>query len=193
MAKSAGWLQQLKGTLLLRFVSALSLTVGIFTTAFAATHMLRHFFADPTVAQYVEFLRGEAEIVPAGKLKFEETAFSCGHRPTVLNARLDDYAAAYYGFLIINPVRFATLPAVIKRYAYAHECGHQYMGRSELAADCYAVKRGRRDGWLDERGLQQICSFISQAKGDAAHPAGMRRCQHMRQCFEEMARLPAGL
>ena len=85
---------------------------------------------------------------------------------------LDDYAAAYYGFLILNEERFSKLPMTLKRYVYAHECAHQYVGRGELAADCYAVRQGRREGWLDEKRRGHDLRLHRTGKGEPAHPAG---------------------
>jgi len=40
-----------------------------------------------------------------------------------------------------------------------------------------------KSGWLNAAGMNQICDFISELKGDAAHPPGPQRCQLMRQCY----------
>ena len=71
----------------------------------------------------------------------------------------------------------------MKFYVYYHECGHQFVGRSETGADCFSIQRGVRNGWLDAKGMDQICAFISQLKGDAVHPPGPKRCDLMRQCY----------
>jgi hypothetical protein len=143
-----------------------------------------HFaYAHPTVADYVAHLGGKAKIVPAGELTYDGRSFRCGRFPTVLNAALDDYGAAYFGFVLLNPKRFEQLPLTLKRYAYAHECGHQYVGYDEGEADCYAIRRGRAEGWLDAKAMDEICGFISRSKGDAMHGLGVRRCEMMRRCF----------
>ncbi len=167
----------------MRTALATVLIAVVVAAGLSAAAALRHLYADPTPEQYLAHIGGEGEIVPAGELRIEGETFSCGHRPTVITDRIDDYAAAYYGFLILNKERFAKLPMTLKRYAYGHECAHQYVGRGELAADCYAVRQGRRDGWLDEEGVDTICRFIGQAKGDATHPEGQKRCQYIRSCF----------
>jgi len=151
----------------------------------AATAALRHLYADPTPEEYLAHIGGNGEIVPAGELRIDGQTFSCGHRPTVIAGALDDYAAAYYGFLILNKERFAKLPMTLKRYVHAHECAHQYVGRGELAADCYAVRQGRREGWLDEKGVEEICGFIGRAKASPTHPAGPKRCEYIRACFAD--------
>jgi hypothetical protein len=163
-----------------------TILIGLVTAAgLAATAALRHLYADPTPAQYLAHIDGEGEIVPAGELRIDGARFACGHRPTVIANKLDDYAAAYHGFLILNDERFTRLPMTLKRYVYAHECAHQYVGRGELAADCHAVRQGRREGWLDESGVDTICGFIGQAKASPRHPAGPKRCAYIRACFSD--------
>jgi hypothetical protein len=137
----------------------------------------------PTAEEYVRAVGGDARIVPAGELVLADRKLSCGHRPTVLHGRLDDYGAAYEGFIILNPALLEKVPTPVKLWIYAHECGHQYRGPDEEQADCFAVERGRRIGWLTSRGLEEVCSFIANAKINKAHYAGARRCQAMRVCF----------
>ncbi len=139
--------------------------------------------AHPTVAEYAAHHDGKVEIVPAGQLSLDGESFQCGRFPTVMSAALDDYAAAFFGFILLNPVRFPQMPLTLKRYAYAHECGHQYVGYDEGEADCYAVRRGRAEGWLDARAMDEICDFIGRSKGDGVHAAGTQRCEMMRRCY----------
>lgn len=170
---------------MLRTLMAIVLIGGVMAAGLAATAALRHLYADPTPEQYLAHIGGKGEIVPAGALEIDGATFSCGHRPTVIADTLDDYAAAYYGFLILNEQRFSKLPMTLKRYVYAHECAHQYVGRGELAADCHAVRQGRLEGWLDQKGVDTICGFIGQAKASPTHPAGPRRCEYIRACFSD--------
>jgi hypothetical protein len=79
------------------------------------------------------------------------------------------------------------LPTAVKFYIYSHECGHQFIGIDESAADCFAVKRGRRYGWLKPDGMDQICKFMWSHKGDSAHLPGPKRCELMRKCYDEAA------
>ena len=148
-----------------------------------AVWWLQQRYAVPTAAEYLAKAGPNARFVATGALAFDGETFACGRFPTIFNARLDDYGAAFFGFVLLNPARFPTLPPIVKRYAYAHECGHQYVGYDEGEADCYAIRRGRREGWLDAQGLDAICDFIGRSKGDAAHALGLRRCAMMRQCF----------
>ncbi len=137
----------------------------------------------PTPEEYVAQAGPGAKIVPAGRLTIDGRVVRCGNWPTVIDPNLDDYGAAYPGFLILNPNKLGRLPVAVKLWIYAHECAHQYRGPDETRADCFAVQRGRRQGWLSPSGIEQICSFIRPAVGDAMHFAGSERCARMRQCY----------
>ena len=139
--------------------------------------------ATPTAAAYAAAVSGT--IVPAGQMSIKGQSLICGRRPTVLDNNLDDYGAAFPGFIILNPKLLARVPAVVQRWIYAHECAHQFRGPDEATADCFAVQRGRRAGWLNQEGLEQVCTFIRPAAGSFMHPAGPRRCEIMRQCFAD--------
>ena len=111
--------------------------------------------AGPTPEEYVAHVGGDAKIVPAGELKLDGRKLLCGQRPTVLDNNLDDYGAAYPGFLILNPRLLNKVSTPVKMWIYAHECGHQFRGPDEETADCFAVQRGRRSGWLTPEGLEE--------------------------------------
>lgn len=139
----------------------------------------------PTPEEYVAYVGGDARILPPGGLKFDGIKQVCGHRPTVLDPNLDDYGAAYPGFLIMNPRLLERVSTPVKRWIFAHECGHQFRGPDEETADCFAVQRGRRYGWLTLDGLDEVCRFIAPAKGDMMHLGGSVRCEYMRQCYSD--------
>jgi len=136
----------------------------------------------PTIKEYAAHVGG-AKILAVGSLVIDGTRLRCGNRPTVLDPSLDDYGAAYPGFLILNLRLIARVPTAVKLWIYSHECGHQFRGPDEEAADCFAVQRGRRYGWLTSDGLEQICRFISPAKASSMHYSGPQRCKLMRKCF----------
>lgn len=138
----------------------------------------------PTVTEYAAHV-GNAKIIPAGQLKLDGHRMYCGRRPTVLDPNLDDYGAAYPGFVILNPRLIARVPTAVKLWIYSHECAHQFRGPNEELADCFAVQRGRRRRWLTTDGLEQICKFIRPAKGSSMHYSGPQRCAFMRKCFAE--------
>jgi hypothetical protein len=139
--------------------------------------------AGPTPQEYVSHVGGGAYIVPIGELKLDGRKILCGQRPTVMDEQLDDYGAAYPGFLILNPKLLAKVSTPVKLWIHAHECGHQFRGPDEETADCFAVQRGRRQGWLTLDGLEDVCRFIAPAKGDSMHFQGSHRCEVMRQCY----------
>jgi hypothetical protein len=141
--------------------------------------------AGPTPEEYTTHVGGDARIIPPGDLKLDGRKVTCGQRPTVLDSQLDDYGAAYPGFLILNPRLMAKVPTVVKQWIFAHECGHQFRGPDEETADCFAVQRGRRQGWLTSEGLEEVCNFISPAKGDSMHFSGSHRCEMMRRCYAD--------
>jgi hypothetical protein len=141
--------------------------------------------ASPTPEEYLARSGPAAKLVPSGDLEFDGRKLVCGRRPTVLDEKLDDYGAAYPGFLILNPKLMAKVSTPVKLWIHAHECGHQYRGPDEETADCFAVQRGRRQGWLTLEGLEEVCRFISPAKGDAMHFSGSHRCDAMRICYAD--------
>src|SRR5262245_34353909 len=141
--------------------------------------------AGPTPEEYVARSGDSAKLVPPGQLELDGRKVNCGRRPTVLDEKLDDYGAAYPGFLILNPKLMSKVPNAVKLWIHAHECGHQYRGPDEETADCFAVQRGRRYGWLTPEGPEEVCRFISPAKGDSMHFAGSHRCEAMRRCYAD--------
>ena len=141
--------------------------------------------AGPTPEEYAAHVGGDAKIVAAGELKLDGRKMTCGQRPTVLDGQLDDYGAAYPGFLILNPKLIAKVSTTVKLWIFAHECGHQFRGPDEETADCFAVQRGRRQGWLTSDGVEEVCKFISPAKGDSMHFSGSHRCEAMRRCYAD--------
>jgi hypothetical protein len=139
----------------------------------------------PTPEEYVAHVGGDAQVLGPGELILDGHPQTCGQRPTVVDSQLDDYGAAYPGFLILNPRLIAKVSTPVKRWIYAHECGHQFRGPDEETADCFAVQRGLRQGWLTHEGLEEVCRFIAPAKRDSMHVAGSHRCEYMRQCYAD--------
>jgi hypothetical protein len=139
----------------------------------------------PTAEEYIGYTNGSAYLVPVGQLRIKGYRIQCGDRPTVIDDKLDDYGAAYPGFIILNTRLLDKLPLPVELWIYSHECGHQFRGPDEQTADCFGVQRGRREGWLDGDGLNQVCSFIGAAKADNMHFAGPHRCEYMRVCYQD--------
>lgn len=139
--------------------------------------------AGPSPEEYINHVGGDAKLVGSGDLRLDGRKVMCGQRPTVLDNSLDDYGAAYPGFVILNPRLMNRVSTPVKMWIYAHECGHQFRGPDEETADCFAVQRGRRQGWLTPEGLEEVCKFIAPAKGSSMHFSGSYRCAAMRKCY----------
>src|SRR5262245_3138813 len=139
--------------------------------------------AGPTPEEYVAHVGGDAELVPAGKLRIDGRKLVCGQRPTVIDNNLDDDGAADPGFLILNKKLLGRAATPGKLRIHAHDSGHQFGGADEAVADCVAVQRGRAAKWLTLEGLEEVCRFIAPANGDSMHFSGSHRCEAMRQCY----------
>jgi hypothetical protein len=85
--------------------------------------------------------------------------------------------------LVINPKLLSSHPKTVRLFVFQHECGHHHVGGSELSADCWAVRRGVSDGWLDRAGLAQVCRSFGGAPATATHPSAERRCRNLDMCF----------
>jgi hypothetical protein len=87
------------------------------------------------------------------------------------------------GVLILNPDMLNEQPAIVRLFVFHHECGHHNVGDSELEADCWAVGQGVREGWLDAKGLEEVCRSFEDAPETSTHPSGRRRCRNLDRCF----------
>ncbi len=145
----------------------------------------------PTLAQYAETARrlpgGEVNVIPSGKIDLDGFAASCFSTPIVTDNNFEDHAAAWpqSKFIIINAKYFAALPKARKLFTFYHECGHIAGLKSELDADCYGIRQGKKLGWLDQGGLDELCAYWRPKKGSATHPPGQKRCERMIACFKE--------
>ena len=140
----------------------------------------------PSVDAYLDEVGPDASLVEHGALMIDGKRVNCGKRPTVLNPNFDSWGGAFPGFLILNTKKITGLSTQVKLYIYSHECGHQFEGADEIKADLFAIRRGVKWGWLDAQGMEDICTFISQLKGDSVHPPGPKRCETMRKYYREL-------
>jgi hypothetical protein len=118
-----------------------------------------------------------------GTLQVAGRNMSCGGVDMVLDARLPNLGAAGPGVLVINPRLLRRETTIVGLFVFQHECGHHHVGSSELGADCWAVNRGVRDGWLDAAGLKQVCRSFGGAPETSTHPSAARRCGNLDKCF----------
>ena len=142
--------------------------------------------AGPNIDDYLKEVGPEGKFIPHGALKIDGKSVYCGKRPTVFNPNFDSWGGAFPGFLILNDKKINGLSTQVKLYIYSHECGHQFIGADETKADLFAIRRGVKWGWLDAQGVEDICTFISQLKGDSVHPPGPHRCETMRKYYREL-------
>jgi len=121
------------------------------------------------------------KLVPAGKLVISGRRLTCGNTQTLL--RDFEGFAVSSTVIMLNMQALNELPQQVQWLIYYHECGHILLGPSETSADCYAVRRARREGWLGEQGLNDICAVFNIAGHGPVHPDPVARCNQLRQCF----------
>lgn len=122
-----------------------------------------------------------------GALQIAGRNLKCGSVRNVVDRRLPNLGMAGPGVLSINPLLLDRQPQTVRLFVYHHECGHHHVGASELAADCWAVNRGMRDGWLDKSAMAQICKSFGNGPETDTHPSGKRRCKSLDRCFATVA------
>ena len=143
-----------------------------------------------TVQQYINEAGGVARYVAPGRLRLAGRRVGCGRRPSILDPEFDTWAGAYTnpGFIIVNPRYMRKEKRTVQLYIYSHECGHQFRGFDEDTADAFAIRRGVRQGWLKNKGMKEVCRFISRVPGDSEHPAGPLRCKRMTRVYKDIVK-----
>lgn len=127
----------------------------------------------------------------AGSAMVGGKRMSCGAARVIHKYDLNDLGYAKPGLIMLNPSMLSGYPSATQRLIFLHECAHQHVGfdNREAAADCWAVRRGRAQGWLNRRALDQICRSISHWTGTSLHLPGPGRCRAMRRCFNSGRRV----
>lgn len=129
-----------------------------------------------------------ATILPPGAYRIGGRIMRCGDARTIVSPEFWDYGGSMPGLIIMNPSKLSRLPRQVRLFVYHHECSHQTVGDDEAAADCRAVKRGRREGWLTPAGVKQICSrLLYDSEGDYYHWPGPARCALIDRCYADAA------
>lgn len=118
-----------------------------------------------------------------GTLLIAGRALRCGGNRHVLDRGLPNLGLAAPGVLVLNPRELNRLSDTVRLFVYHHECGHHKVGASELGADCWAVKQGVRDGWLNREALTPICRSFGNGPATSTHPSGASRCASLNRCF----------
>lgn len=124
----------------------------------------------------------EGKLVQPGRLVIAGRRLTCG--PTATLVRDFEGFAVSSTVIMLNVRAMADLPRPVQWLIYYHECGHILFGPSETAADCYAVRRARREGWLSAQALGEICATFNIAGHGPVHPDPEERCNQLRQCFD---------
>jgi hypothetical protein len=107
----------------------------------------------------------------------------CGNMRNVLDPGLPNLGLAAPGVVVFNPRQLSRWPDTVRLFVFHHECGHHHVGGNELAADCWAVKAGVRDGWLNREGVGQVCRSFGNGPATSTHPSGAKRCASLDRCF----------
>jgi len=118
-----------------------------------------------------------------GAITMAGRALKCGSVRNVLDNRLPNLGIASPGVLVMNPRLLTRQPQTVRLFVFYHECGHHHVGGNELKADCWAVGEGVREGWLDRKGLTQVCASFNDAPPTPTHPSGHARCGNLDRCF----------
>ena len=86
---------------------------------------------------------------------------SCMGVSTWLDDEINDIAIAVPGAIVLSPA-LGNWPPVVQVFVYAHECAHHIpaIGSNENAADCWAIKLGRNQGWINFQGLRVIQAYL---------------------------------
>lgn len=128
-----------------------------------------------------------ARLNPDGSLDLAGHRLQCNSVRTRLDRRLANLGAAspFERLLLINPVLLAQERPTVQLFVFHHECGHHRVGASELEADCWAVGRGVEGGWLDRKGLAEVCKSFGGGPASRTHPAARDRCANLDRCFAD--------
>ena len=129
----------------------------------------------------------QGKLVAPGRLVVAGRRLSCGTTATLL--RDFEGFAVSSTVIMLNMQALQDLPRPVQWLIYYHECGHILFGPSETAADCYAVRRARREGWLSKQALDDVCALFNIAGHgpDAPRPRGALRRAKAMLCQEKRA------
>lgn len=126
-----------------------------------------------------------AQAYPPGTFRVDGIPVVCGPVVFVVTPQVPDVGMADgQGRIFLNPMFLAGLPTPLKLYWVAHECGHYFVGANEVAADCWAVRVGKAQGWFPPQAFQGMIAMFQNNPGDMVHPSGMQRVSNMMACYQ---------
>lgn len=131
----------------------------------------------------------QGKLVAPGRLVVAGRRLSCGATATLI--RDFEGFAVSSTVIMLNVQALKDLPRPAQWLIYYHECGHILFGPNETAADCYAVRRARREGWLSMESLDDICAVFNIAGHGPVHLDPEQRCDELRQCFAKKSGVTA--
>jgi len=124
----------------------------------------------------------KTKLIPPGRLVIAGKRLTCGSTPTML--RNFDGVSVSSNVIVLNMNQLKRFPKLVQWLIYYHECGHINLGPSETEADCYAVRRARREGWLSNKALNEICATFNIVGHGPVHPNPAQRCRDLKQCLK---------
>lgn len=127
--------------------------------------------------------RADAQAYPPGSFSVDGYPVNCGAVTFVVDPSLPDIGMAVPGRIILNPNYFFNLPTALKLFWVGHECGHHFVGTNEVAADCWAVRLGRYQGWFPPMAFYPMIEMFKNNAGDITHPPGPARVNAMINCY----------
>ena len=125
-----------------------------------------------------------AQVFPPGQFAIDGIPVVCGRLPVDLTTNIRDVAMNNGQAILLNPTLIKGLPTAIKLYIYAHECGHAVVGLNEVAADCWAIRTGRNQGWFPPQAFALLQQYFCDNPGDLHHRPGPARVKNMIQCYQ---------
>jgi hypothetical protein len=124
-----------------------------------------------------------AQVFLPGTFSIDGVPVMCGNVTFVLNPQLNDVGFAQPGVIHLNPDVLAPMSTSMKLFWAAHECGHHAVGLNEDAADCWAIRMGRDQGWFPSQAFQEMIYQFRNNPGDFSLAPGPVRLQQMLQCY----------
>ena len=147
---------------------------------------IRNFFASAAAAAALALATApaQAQVYAPGQFTIDGIALSCGAYPTVVTTQIPDAGMFNGRAILLNPNALGRMPTVLKMFVYAHECGHAVVGADEVAADCWAIRLGRDQGWFPPQAFNLLMQMFAGNPGSLRHPPGHARVQNMLQCYQ---------
>lgn len=130
-----------------------------------------------------------AQVFGPGQFSIGPFPVSCGRVVTIVQYGIGDAARAVPGgpgnppAILLDPGFLTTAPLPVQLFTYAHECGHHVVGSSENAADCWAARLGRQQGWFTQQTMQFLVQVFQWSPGDWTHAPGQVRLNNIWNCY----------